>query len=94
MPVLTADELNTIAENLLSIAEAIDHYIDAPPIPLTPEQVSAFEAQRDKIEDDVDTIADMALTINLDNAARRFRSQTMPPLISITISSIWRIYRK
>jgi hypothetical protein len=39
-----------------------------PPVTLTKEQIGALGDQRDEIEDKVDTIATMALTINLDQA--------------------------
>jgi hypothetical protein len=69
MPVLTADQLNSIASNLLAIGEAIDDYLDSPPVKLQPAQITSLGALRDKIFADVATISGAALSVSLDDAA-------------------------
>lgn len=69
MPVLTAGQLNSIASNLLAIGDAIDDYLDSPPVKLQPAQITSLGALRDKIFADVATISGAALSVSLDDAA-------------------------
>ena len=66
---LTADQLNAIASSLLAVADAINDYLDSPPVALTVAQRSSLEDLLDKLDDEVDAIAAKALTIALDDAA-------------------------
>ncbi|HEV2480893.1 MAG TPA: hypothetical protein VGS79_14555 [Puia sp.] len=69
MSVLTAEQLNSIASNLLAIGDAIDDYLDTPPVKLQPAQITSLGALRDKIFADVATISGSALSVSLDDAA-------------------------
>jgi hypothetical protein len=69
MPNLTPDQLNTIAERLLAISDAIDDYLDSPPAPLLSSQETSLTALRNKLNANAEIIANTALTAALDDAA-------------------------
>lgn len=68
MPELTADQLNNIGNNFLSIAHVLGRFTDRPNN-LSPEDEEAINDLQEKIVDEADNIFTMALNVALENAA-------------------------